>query len=203
MRKHFLLAKQSCSQRFAVDWMGNWSPIGVRTGLHSSESLKLKANETIMSNFLVFSSHFLSPTAIFPNLRVFLCSAASSGSYPNPFVRLKPNIVIVVDANLVPIRQAEVGVSWSIVSQFFNCKTKGSVLQHLYFFCHEGSEQQNYFAELQLESDGFKKLLKERDRMIHLQTWKNKSVFRFVSLADLLFRLLLRVNSILPHLPLS
>ena len=93
--------------------------------------------------------------------------------------------------------------------QFFNYKTKGSALQHLYFFCHEGTEQQNYFAELQVESDGFKKLLKERDRMIHLQTWKTKSLSSLSrSLPGLPFPrtsllLRLRANSLRPRPPLS
>ena len=53
-------------------------------------------------------------------------------------------------------------------------------------------EQQNYFAELQVESDGFKKLLKERDHMIHLQTWKTKSISLLSALSQTLLFFALR-----------
>ena len=50
------------------------------------------------------------------------------------------------------------------------------ILEHLYFCCYAGAEQRDYFAELNSEMEGFKKLIKERDRMVHLQTWKNMYV---------------------------
>lgn len=37
-----------------------------------------------------------------------------------------------------------------------------------------------------MESDGFKKLLKERDHMIHLQTWKTKSISLLSALSQTL-----------------
>ena len=45
-----------------------------------------------------------------PHLQLLLTPCASAGSLLNPFSSHSPSVVVVVDANLVAVRQAEVGV---------------------------------------------------------------------------------------------
>lgn len=94
------------------NWRANWLTFQRITELESDRTNSIELPRSSLA--------FLIPAALFPNLRVVLCSAANAGAFPNPFVRYKPNIVIVVDANLVPIRQAEVSDPFSL---FFSSST--------------------------------------------------------------------------------
>ena len=84
----------------------------------------------------------------------------------NPFQICSPSILIIVDASVVAIRQAEQ----------FNCQTKGKVLEKVFFCCYEGREQRNYELELKREVDGFARLIEERKRLVHAEHWSQKLV---------------------------
>lgn len=82
----------------------------------------------------------------------------------NPFHICSPSHLILVDANIVAIRQAEQ----------FNCQTKGKVLEKVFFCCYEGCEQRNYELELKREVDGFARLIEERKHLVNAGHWAQK-----------------------------
>ena len=87
----------------------------------------------------------------------------------NPFPITKPSVVIIMDANLVSIRQAEM----------FHFQTKGKVIQKVYFCSYKGSEQVNYEADLSREAEGFMKLIEGRKHVVFSDHWNEEYVISF------------------------
>ena len=100
----------------------------------------------------------------FPHLQIFLYPSSLAATLYNPFQVCSPSILIIVDASVVAIRQAEQ----------FNCQTKGKVLEKVFFCSYEGREQHNYELELKREVDGFARLIEERKRLVHAEHWSQK-----------------------------
>ena len=53
----------------------------------------------------------------------------------------------------------------------YHAKTKGRGIEKLSFYCYEGFEQTNYEHELHREINAFKKLIEERNRVVHVKKW--------------------------------
>lgn len=57
----------------------------------------------------------------------------------------------------------------------YHARTKGAVVDRMFFFCYEGFEQKNYDQELQRELGGFKRLIEARNRVVHMKKWADTS----------------------------
>ena len=57
----------------------------------------------------------------------------------------------------------------------YHARTKGVVVDRMFFFCYEGFEQKNYDQELQRELGGFKRLIEARNRVVHMKKWEDTS----------------------------
>ena len=57
----------------------------------------------------------------------------------------------------------------------YHARTKGTGVEHMYFYCYEGFEQRNYDQELQREVRGFKRLIEARNRVVHMRKWADTS----------------------------
>ena len=53
----------------------------------------------------------------------------------------------------------------------YHAKTKGRGIEKLSFYGYEGFEQTNYDHELHREINAFKKLIEERNRVVHVKKW--------------------------------
>ena len=103
----------------------------------------------------------------YPHLEIILTPSSRSDTLTNPFPITKPSVVIIMDANLVAIRQAEM----------FHFQTKGKVIQKVYFCSYKGSEQTNYETDLSREAEGFMKLIEGRKHVVFSNHWNKEYVF--------------------------